>query len=262
VERDGRKGLSWLARFGLAARGGFYLIVAAVAVEIGVDRYQSRQGNANGALAIITRPTGGKALVAAVAMGFVAFGIESLVRSWRLRQRDLRRCVFAGLRGVFYLALAWVPVDYLSGNHSAGSEQQQHHTASELLGFSGGEFLVILAGLAVIAACAWQIYNAVDKDPTDRLDLSSAPRPMRTLTPILARVGVLARATMILPIGVFLVVAAIEYDPRRATGMDGELADLASHEWGRALLFLVAAGLTAFGLYSFLEARYRDLALE
>lgn len=238
------------------------MIVAAVAVEIGIAHYQSRQANASGALALVTKPLGGKALIAAVALGFVAFGVESSIRSWRLFHKDLRRCIFAGLRGAFYLLLAWVPVDYLSGNHRVGSEQQQHRTASELLGFSGGRFLVIAGGLAVMAACSWQMYTATNENPADRLDLSHAPRLIRSLTPIVARGGVFARAATIFPVGVFLVVAAIQYDPRRATGIDGELADLARHSWGRALLLLIAVGLLVFAFYSILEARYRDLPVE
>jgi hypothetical protein len=73
---------------------------------------------------------------------------------------------------------------------------------------------------------------------------------------------VFARAATIFPVGVFLVVAAIQYDPRRATGIDGELADLARHSWGRALLLLIAVGLLVFAFYSILEARYRDLPVE
>lgn len=262
AKRDTRKGLSWLARFGLAGRGGFYLIVALLAVQIGIARYQSRQANANGALAIATRPIGGKVVVAAIALGFVSFGAESLVRSWRGRGDDVRQSAFSALRGLFYLALAWVPVDYLAGNHLVGSEQQQHKTAGELLGFAGGRVLVVAAGVAIVGACAWQMYSAVGEDPAAALEVGRAPALIRAVTPVLARVGIFARSATILPVGVFLVVAAILYDPKRATGLDGELAHLARHEWGRVLLFLIAAGLVTFALYSFLEARYRDLPLE
>jgi hypothetical protein len=44
--------------------------------------------------------------------------------------------------------------------------------------------------------------------------------------------------------------------------MDGELADLARHTWGQALLVLIAAGLVVFAVYSFLESKYRDLPLD
>jgi hypothetical protein len=260
--RDTRRGARWLAGLGLAGRGGFYLIVAALAVEIAVDRHPSRQADVNGALALVPETVAGKALVAAIAAGLVCFGAESLAGAWRCRHDDRRETVFAALRGVFYLALSWVPCQYLAGNHRVGSEQQQHRTAQMLLGFPGGQFLVVIAGVVVAGVSLWQVYSALRKDPEDQLDLSRAPDPIKMLVPVLARVGIFARASIVLPIGALLVVSGIDYNPRQAAGMDGELAVLARYPWGRALLLLIAAGLVAFGLYSLVEARYRDLAVE
>lgn len=262
VRTDSREGARWLAGFGLAGRGGFYLIVAALTVEIAVDRHSSRQADASGALALVTTPIGGKALVAAVAAGLVCFGAQSLAEAWKCRGDDRFHAALAALRGVFYLALSWIPVQYLAGNHRVGSEQQQHHTARKLLGFSGGEVLVVIAGLVVVGTCLWQLYTALGGDPSDQLDLSRAPDAVKALAPVLARVGVFVRAATILPVGGLLVYAGLTFDPRRAAGLDGELAMLARYPWGRALLLLIAAGLVAFGVYSFLEARYRDFAVE
>ena len=251
-----------MAAFGLAGRGGFYLIVAALTVEIAVDHHSSRQADANGALALVTEPVGGKALLAAVAAGLICFGVQSLVGSWSCRGDDKAQAALSGLRGLFYVALSLVPIQYLAGNHKVGSEQQQHHTAQKLLGFPGGQVLVVIAGLAVVGTCMWQIYTALGGDPADQLDLSQAPDAVRAMTPVLARVGVFVRAATVLPVGALLVFSGLAYDPRKAAGLDGELAVLAGFGWGRGLLILIAAGLVTFGLYSFLEARYRDYAVE
>ena len=260
--RKGESGARWLAGLGLAGRGGFYLIVAALTVEIAVDQHSSRQANVSGALGLVTQHTGGKALVAAIAIGLFGFAVESLAESWKCRSEDTKRAALAGLRGVFYVLVSWIPVQYLAGNHKVGSEQQQHRAAAKLLGFSGGEFLVVIAGLVLVVVCAWQIRDAVTDNPADQLDLSGAPRFIRALTPVLARTGVFVRAATILPVGVLLIIAGIDYDPRKAAGLDGELAVLATYAWGRALLFVIAVGLVAFGLYSFVEGRYRDLEVD
>jgi hypothetical protein len=60
-------------------------------------------------------------------------------------------------------------------------------------------------------------------------------------------------------VGVFLVKAALEYDPNKAVGLDGALAKLAHAGYGPFLLGVVAAGLIAFGVYSLSDARYRRL---
>ena len=59
--------------------------------------------------------------------------------------------------------------------------------------------------------------------------------------------------------GVPAKVAAIEYDPNKAVGLDGALAKLANHSYGEWLLGVVAAGLIAFALYSLSDARYRRI---
>ena len=60
-------------------------------------------------------------------------------------------------------------------------------------------------------------------------------------------------------VGIFLVKAAIDYNPNNAVGIDGALAKLASNSYGPFLLGIVAAGLIAFGVYSLSDARYRRI---
>ena len=49
----------------------------------------------------------------------------------------------------------------------------------------------------------------------------------------------------------------MQSQPDRATGLDVALKTLAAQSFGPALLFLIAAGLTAFALFTFFDARYR-----
>jgi len=60
-------------------------------------------------------------------------------------------------------------------------------------------------------------------------------------------------------IGVFLVVAAVTFDPAKAQGLDGALRKLATTPLGPWLLVAVALGLVTFGVYSWCEARWRKL---
>ena len=71
--------------------------------------------------------------------------------------------------------------------------------------------------------------------------------------------GFVARGVVFGLIGVFLVRAAYQYDPKEAVGIDGALSEIVHTPYGPLLLGLVAAGLFAFGLYSFVEARYREV---
>jgi len=71
--------------------------------------------------------------------------------------------------------------------------------------------------------------------------------------------GHLARMVVFGLVGVFLIKAAIDFDPNKAVGLDGALAKLAHASYGPFLLGVVAAGLIAFGAYSLSDARYRRI---
>jgi Domain of Unknown Function (DUF1206) len=58
-------------------------------------------------------------------------------------------------------------------------------------------------------------------------------------------------------IGIAALDAAVTYDAAKAKGVDGALRSFAQSPFGPWLLILVALGLIAFGILSFLEAKWR-----
>jgi Na+/melibiose symporter-like transporter len=60
-------------------------------------------------------------------------------------------------------------------------------------------------------------------------------------------------------VGIFLIKAAVDFNPRAAVGIDGALAQIIRRPYGAPALAIVAAGLIAFGLYSLSDARYRRI---
>jgi hypothetical protein len=56
-------------------------------------------------------------------------------------------------------------------------------------------------------------------------------------------------------IGIFLTVAAVQHNARKALGLDGTLKELAQQPFGSWLLGILALGLVAYGVYPFVEAR-------
>jgi len=246
----------------LAARTGFYLLLAGLVARAAFDRgAHGQQTNANGAMSVIAQTALGKAALAAAALGFLAFGVVRIAGAVRDRKADTHRRVFAGLQGLFYMALTWAPLSFLFGNTQAGSEQAQKQETASVLSWPGGRVIVIALGLIVIGVFAWQIRTAVTQDYEDGLALRRAPGWICWLVDLVGTVGMTARAVVFLPIGVFLIVAAAEADPQHSKGLDAELAALAGQSWwGPALLWLVALGLVVFALYSGLEACYRKVA--
>lgn len=60
-------------------------------------------------------------------------------------------------------------------------------------------------------------------------------------------------------VGLFLIVADVQRNPHQAKGLDSALKTLVHQPLGPVLLDIVALGLVAYGIYSFVEARYRRL---
>jgi hypothetical protein len=60
-------------------------------------------------------------------------------------------------------------------------------------------------------------------------------------------------------IGWFIMHAAITYDPSEAGGMAQALRSLQDAAYGPWLLVIVALGLAAYGVFSVLMTRYRQI---
>lgn len=259
-QRQAEEGLSVLGRLGLAGRTAFYLILVALTARIALlGGASGHQANAHGALALVSRPLIGKAAIAAVALGFVLFGIGRLVGARRDSSVSRTRRAMTVAQGLFYLVLAYVPCAFLAGRSETGSQQQQQKTTGEILAVPGGRVILVVAGLILIGVCVEQIAGALRKDFTDGLDLDRAPAVIRAGSEVAGVVGITARALVFLPIGVFLIVAAVEENPGRSYGTDAELLSLSGHAWGTAVLAVVAAGLGVFAAYSAIETRYRKV---
>ena len=82
---------------------------------------------------------------------------------------------------------------------------------------------------------------------------------MRKLAVFLGRFGYAALGVVFSIIGIFMIVAAIQHDPQQAKGLDSALKTLLQQPLGPFLLGIVALGLIAYGVYSFVEARYRQV---
>jgi hypothetical protein len=82
---------------------------------------------------------------------------------------------------------------------------------------------------------------------------------VRRLARVLGAVGYLAKGVAYTIVGVLLVLAAVRFDPNKARGLDAALRTTASKPYGAVLLGLIALGFAAFGLYCFVQSRYRKV---
>ena len=161
--------------------------------------------------------------------------------------------------GLAYGALCVLAVEILVGSGSSSSSTNPSSSAAGILGWPGGPWIVGGAGLVMIGVALYQAYKGITQKFLDDSKTEEMSPGVRKWIARIGTVGHLARAVVFGLIGVFLVKAAIEYDPKAAVGLDGALAKLVNQPYGSVLLGIVAAGLIAFSLYSLSDARYRKI---
>jgi hypothetical protein len=166
---------------------------------------------------------------------------------------------FAALgSGIVYAGMCAIAVEILLGSSGSSSGNAPSTTAG-VLGWPAGTWLVGIAGAVLIGIGLYQGYRALSKEFVKDSKTEQMTPPIRTWFVWIGTVGYLARMIVFSLVGVFLIKAAIDYNPSKAVGLDGALAKIVHQSYGPFLLGLVAAGLIAFGLYSLTDARYRRI---
>jgi hypothetical protein len=127
------------------------------------------------------------------------------------------------------------------------------------MGAPYGRWVVGALGLAVMGAGGYQFYKAYAAKFEEHLRKPQMSEWARCWARRIGRAGLTARGVTFGVIGWFLVRAAMDVDPGEARGLAGALGTLARQDHGRWVLGLVAVGLTAYGLLSLVEARYRRI---
>ncbi|MDQ6613744.1 MAG: DUF1206 domain-containing protein [Actinomycetota bacterium] len=140
---------------------------------------------------------------------------------------------------------------------SAGGDKAEADLTGRVMSHSFGRALVGVVGAAVIVIGVVLSCRALSGKRDVKLQPMS--RSVRRSVEALAEVGLTARAVIIAAAGVFIVQAALAFDPSKAKGLDGKLKSFAHTPIGPWLLVLVAGGLLAFGAYSVAAARYAEM---
>ena len=251
-----------LARFGLAARGLVYVVIAWIAAQIAFGT-SGQQADRQGAIHTLASNGFGKVLVALAGVGFAGYALWRLVETFTGHQdedgaKKLGKRAVALFRAVLY---GWFAVNtflILSGSSGGGGSDKSSRTwSARLMAEPMGRWLVIALGAGFIIGGAALAWRGLTTKFEKKLKLGEMSPGMRRAVETVGLAGNVARGIVFGIIGVFFIIAAASYDPQKARGLDGSLRTLADADWGKAMLLAVAAGLAAFGLYSFAEARYR-----
>ncbi len=240
-----------LTRIGFAARGLMYLVVAYLALRLG------RAADAQGALEYLNSGIG-RALLAAMAVGFGAYGLWRLADSaldLHAKGADAKGIgvrLAHGVSGLIHLWLGWETAEIVLGSRSGEEGREATEAgAATAMSLPGGDLLVLVGAAVLLAVGASQLLHAARR------------RFLRHLAPAARGKGWVIGAGMLGYAArglIFAVAAWLLYRAWSASRPDaaGGLGDVLTWLSGPQRT-VTAAGLAAFGVFSLIEAWYRIL---
>jgi Uncharacterized conserved protein len=248
-----------LARTGFVMLGVLHIMIGAIAISIAVGG-GGPEADQSGAMSQLSRSPAGEAALWVIAAGLFALALWQFVQAVLVPAPDpakkwSKRLVDAS-KAVAYVVFGITALVFALGGHKSTSGSTKSLSAS-LMAAPGGVFVVVAIGLATIGVAIGFGVRGVTRSFRKRLSL---PRePWSTSVVALGSVGYLAKGVALAIVGVLFVVAAVTLDPKKASGLDGALKSLTRLPYGQVLLWIVGAGLVAYGLFCAARAAFERL---
>lgn len=254
--------LEWLARAGFLVKGVLYMVIGALALQVAA-RAGGRVTGTGGALTTVLGQPFGRTLLLAVVVGLFGYA------AWRVMQgvfdpdreggdwRGLAMRASFVLRGVMHGALGWQALRLYRGLSSATGHSERK-IVGEALQWPLGDWLVVLAGLALIGFALQQVWAAITCRLERNLDVQSMRREAGAWAVGVSRFGVAARAVVFALLGWTIIAAGWSHNETEVGTTASSLRTLAEQpgDLGRWLLGVTAGGLVAYGFYEIVHARY------
>jgi hypothetical protein len=201
----------------------------------------------------------GHFLLWVIIIGLIGYALWRIVLSlFNLegRAKTLQRIGWF-ISGISYLVLAYIAYQIVKGT-GGGSSNPSDFTA-KLFSMPFGTAIVFIVGAVIFIVGLYAIYTAFTNRIEKRFQWGKMSTEERRFAIDLGRFGYAARGVVYLIIGYFLMQSAWTYNPSKAKGLGGALSELARTPAGPILLWIVALGLIAFGIYGIALARYRQI---
>ena len=249
-EASNSRVVEWGARLGYVTVGLVHLLIAWIALKVAWGfGGGSKDADTSGALQTMASTGTGVVALWLCLVGFFLLAVWQLVEA-ALHHSETSDRLKAAAKGVTYLFFAWSTFKVGQGASSSAEQQTEDFTAG-LMGSPGGRLLVAVVGLVVLGIAGYHVYKGWTKKFLE--DLREHPGDWAVTA---GRIGYIAKGIALVVVGFFFLVAAWQADPDKAQGLDGALKTVKDQPFGPFLLTLVAAGIAAYGVYSFARSRY------
>lgn len=249
-----------MARAGYGARGVVFLMVAALALFSG---FAGAEPDTNSALETLLQQPFGRVWIGLIGLGLAGFVVWRLAQS--LANADgqdddakgyaIRAALFGSAITYAGLAMTSILMALQMSNGSGGSGGEEG-IAAWVMSQPFGRYLAGIIGIGFIVGGIVTAMKGIKRSFGRYLELDAEKNSPAVLISIY---GLVARGVVFGIIGVLFLYAAFNVDPEQAGGMAEAMAWLRELPFGGIIYAMVAVGLAAFGIYNFVEARYRRI---
>ena len=256
-----------LARIGFVALGVLHVLIGWLALQLAWFGGGGKSADQAGAFSAVADLPGGQAILWILGIGLFALALWQAAEVFRwksglsvggdVRKKAIGRIVKSVSKVVIYVVLGVLAIRTASGGQQSSS-QSQEQTTQGVFGLPGGQFLVGLAGLIIVGVGVYHVYKGWTKKFLEGVDLSQASLASRKAVIRLGQIGYPAKGVALMVVGGLLTWAAVTFDPKKASGLDGALRTVNEAPFGKVLLTLIALGLVAFGVFCFFRARHPE----
>lgn len=244
-----------LARVGYAVNGLIHLLIGLITIGIATGT-ATADADESGALGQLASSPAATVILWVVVIGLAALGLWLLVSAFVTTDADPKRKwghrVAELGKAIAYFVVAGSALTLALGG-STGSGGSASSASAALIAAPGGVVLLAAVGFGVLAIGAYFVYKGVTRKFTEDIDVPHGRIGQATIA--LGTIGYVAKGIAIGIVGILLTVAAFTLDPSRAEGLDGALKSLLELPFGAVILYVIGAGLIAYGVYCFARAR-------
>ncbi|QHT66819.1 DUF1206 domain-containing protein [Rhodocytophaga rosea] len=266
IGHESQEWIKKLARFGFVAKGIIYVLLGIMAVMAAIGQGSTQEASKNGVAQLIFEQPFGRVLAILLVIGLAGYVIWRFVEAIMDPQgsgsdsKGMVKRIGYFISGLLYTGFAVSIIKQLIGSGGGSSNSQQTWTA-KLLEMEAGPFILIVIGLIIVASGIAQFIKAYKAKFKKHLRLEGVQTETRKWITRIGKIGFTARGIVWLIVGYFIIRAGMQSDASEVQGSQGAFSFLQQMSYGHWILLVVAIGVTAYGVFQFVKARYYQINL-
>jgi hypothetical protein len=251
------------ARTGIFAKGIVYCLIG-ILTSMTAFGLSGKKMDKEAAFKLIYDQPFGKTLLILIAIGLLGY------ITWRLFQAisDIdhegkdSKAVFKrigyGISALIYTAMAIYAFKLAVYGPSTGAGDTQKSYINNLLGYPGGNWILGIIGLLIMAGGFRQMYKGYSQEFMENVNFIRNEYADHFKKAGIA--GYISRGVVLAIIGYFFLRAGLNKNASEVHGTKGAF-DFLENNFGSVLMGLVALGLLGYGIFMFVKGRYQKIDL-